>query len=163
MGWVVRVTPRPRFSPGERTPRTHCTGGWVGPRAGLDTEVRGKILSLLPGIEPRSSGRPARSQTLHWLSYRLTSITVSPLKYLASGVLVILKINKTVQSSQAHISTYVVPFFNTRGPVLQTSLYAFRENSFRTNGKPHMHRFLQLMDDGKTTVPWRRLSDRNKC
>jgi hypothetical protein len=30
--------------PGARTPGTHCTGGWVGPRAGLDTEVRGKIL-----------------------------------------------------------------------------------------------------------------------
>jgi hypothetical protein len=30
--------------PGERTPGTHCTGGWVGPRAGLDTEDRGKIL-----------------------------------------------------------------------------------------------------------------------
>jgi hypothetical protein len=24
---VVSVTPRPRFSPGERTPGTHCTGG----------------------------------------------------------------------------------------------------------------------------------------
>jgi hypothetical protein len=30
--------------PGERTPGTHFTGGWVGLRAGLDTEVRGKIL-----------------------------------------------------------------------------------------------------------------------
>jgi hypothetical protein len=30
--------------PRERTPSTHCTGGWVGLRAGLDTEVRGKIL-----------------------------------------------------------------------------------------------------------------------
>jgi hypothetical protein len=29
----------------EKTPGTHWTGGWVGPRAGLDTEVRGKILS----------------------------------------------------------------------------------------------------------------------
>jgi hypothetical protein len=28
----------------ERTPGTHCTGGWVGPRAGLDTEARAKIL-----------------------------------------------------------------------------------------------------------------------
>jgi hypothetical protein len=28
--------------PGERTPDTHCTGGWVGLRAGLDIEVRGK-------------------------------------------------------------------------------------------------------------------------
>jgi hypothetical protein len=31
MGWVVSVSPRPRFTPGERTPGTHCTGGWVGP------------------------------------------------------------------------------------------------------------------------------------
>jgi hypothetical protein len=53
------------LSPGERTPGTHCTGGWVGPRAGLDTEARGKILSSLLGIEPRSPGRPARSQTLY--------------------------------------------------------------------------------------------------
>jgi hypothetical protein len=37
MGWVVSVTPRPRFRPWERTLDTHCTGGWVGPRAGLDT------------------------------------------------------------------------------------------------------------------------------
>jgi hypothetical protein len=44
--------------PEERTPGTHCTGGWVGPRAGLDTEVRGKILLPLPGIELRSPGRP---------------------------------------------------------------------------------------------------------
>jgi hypothetical protein len=25
-----------RFTPGERAPDTHCIGGWVGPRAGLD-------------------------------------------------------------------------------------------------------------------------------
>jgi hypothetical protein len=36
----------------------------VGPTAGLDTEVRRKILSPLPGIEPPSPGRLARSQTL---------------------------------------------------------------------------------------------------
>jgi hypothetical protein len=30
--------------PGERTPGTYCTGGWVGPRAGLNIDVRGKIL-----------------------------------------------------------------------------------------------------------------------
>jgi hypothetical protein len=29
------------------------------------THVRGKILSPLPGIEPRSPGRPVRSQTLY--------------------------------------------------------------------------------------------------
>jgi hypothetical protein len=60
---------RPPFTPGERTPGTHCTEGWVGLRAGLDTEARRKILSPLPGIEPRSSGRPARNQTLYCLSY----------------------------------------------------------------------------------------------
>jgi hypothetical protein len=41
---VVSVTARPRFTPGDRTSGTHWTGGWVGPRAGLDTEARGKIL-----------------------------------------------------------------------------------------------------------------------
>jgi hypothetical protein len=63
-GRAVSNKPRPRLSPGERTHGTHCTGGWVGPRAGLDTEVRGKILSPLSGIEPRSPGRPVRSQSL---------------------------------------------------------------------------------------------------
>jgi hypothetical protein len=38
--------------PGERTPGTHCTGGWVGPRAGLDTEDRGKILCLCRESNP---------------------------------------------------------------------------------------------------------------
>ena len=33
-GWVVNTTPRPLY-PQER-PGTHCTGGWVGLRAGLD-------------------------------------------------------------------------------------------------------------------------------
>jgi hypothetical protein len=32
--WVVSTTPQPLY-PRER-PGTHCTGGWVGPRAGLD-------------------------------------------------------------------------------------------------------------------------------
>jgi hypothetical protein len=48
--------------PLERTPGTHCTGGWVGPRAGLDTEARGKILCL---CRASNLGRPVRSQTLH--------------------------------------------------------------------------------------------------
>jgi hypothetical protein len=52
MGWLVSITPRPSFTPGERTPGTHCTGGWVGPRAGLDTEVRGKILCPCRGPNP---------------------------------------------------------------------------------------------------------------
>jgi hypothetical protein len=42
--------------------------GWA-PRVGLDTEVRGKILLPLKGIEPGSPDRPTRSQTLYSLSY----------------------------------------------------------------------------------------------
>jgi hypothetical protein len=44
-GWVVSVTPRPRFTPGERTPGTHWIGGWVGPRARLEAGVRRKIFT----------------------------------------------------------------------------------------------------------------------
>jgi hypothetical protein len=62
-GGVWSASRTGRASPGERTPVNHCTGGGVGPRAGLDTDAREKILSLLPGIEPVSPGRPARSQT----------------------------------------------------------------------------------------------------
>ena len=49
MGWVVNVTPRPPY-PRER-PGTHCTGGWVGPRAGL--EGCGKSRPP-PGFDPRT-------------------------------------------------------------------------------------------------------------
>jgi hypothetical protein len=34
MGWMVNSTPRPLYL--LETPGTHCTGGWVGPRASLD-------------------------------------------------------------------------------------------------------------------------------
>jgi hypothetical protein len=38
--------------PGIGPPRcTYWTRGWVGPRTGLYTEIRGKILLPLPGIE----------------------------------------------------------------------------------------------------------------
>jgi hypothetical protein len=37
-----------RFSPGEITPGTHCTGGWVGP-TGMDTEATEKSFSLCRG------------------------------------------------------------------------------------------------------------------
>jgi hypothetical protein len=55
-----------RFTPGERAPGTHWMGGWVDPRAGLDDVEKRKFLTL-PGLEPRSLGRPARSQSLHSL------------------------------------------------------------------------------------------------
>ena len=61
MGWVVNATPRLLY-PRERS-GTHCEGGWVGPRAGLD----GCGKSRPTGI--RSPDRPARSQSLYRLRY----------------------------------------------------------------------------------------------
>jgi hypothetical protein len=58
---VVSITPRLRF-----TPSTHCIEGWVGSRAGLDTEARREILCLCRGSNP---GRPVHSQSLYRLSY----------------------------------------------------------------------------------------------
>jgi hypothetical protein len=51
------------FYPRER-PGTHCTGGWVGPRAGLDRCGKSRPTEI------RSPDRPARSQSLYRLSYR---------------------------------------------------------------------------------------------
>jgi hypothetical protein len=41
-----------RVLPRGKDPGTHCTGGWEGPRAGLDTEATGKILCPCRGSNP---------------------------------------------------------------------------------------------------------------
>jgi hypothetical protein len=64
---VVSFTPRP-LHPRERAPGTHCIGGWVDPRAGLDDMENRKFLTL-PGLEPQPLSRPARSQSLYRLRY----------------------------------------------------------------------------------------------
>jgi hypothetical protein len=71
---------------GKDPPGTHCTGGWVGPRAGADTEVRGKILLPLPEIEPLSPGSPVRSQT-DWLTDWLTEQPRLPKLFPRGGLL----------------------------------------------------------------------------
>jgi hypothetical protein len=58
MGWVVNAKPRSLY-PRER-PGTHCRGGWVGPKAGLDRCGKSRL---------RSPDRPARSESLYRLSY----------------------------------------------------------------------------------------------
>jgi hypothetical protein len=63
-----RHAPSGLYSRG-KDPGIPCAGRWVDLRAGLDTEATGKNPLTLPRIEPRSSGRPVRSQTLYWLSY----------------------------------------------------------------------------------------------
>jgi hypothetical protein len=54
--WSVSLPGR-ALPPGKGPPGTHWKGGWVDPRAGLDTEVRRKILLPLQGIEPQFSVR----------------------------------------------------------------------------------------------------------
>jgi hypothetical protein len=48
-----------RFTPRERTPGTFWIGGWLGPRAGLDTVVEKKFLA-----RTRTPDHPARSPAL---------------------------------------------------------------------------------------------------
>jgi hypothetical protein len=51
--------------PGKRTPGTHCTGGWVGLRAGLDTEATGKVLCLCWGSNTDRPVVQVRCRTLY--------------------------------------------------------------------------------------------------
>jgi hypothetical protein len=59
-GWVVSTTPRPLY-PQER-PGIHCTGGWVGPRAGLDVCEKSHPP---PGFDPRTV-QPVASRYTDW-------------------------------------------------------------------------------------------------
>jgi hypothetical protein len=54
--------------PRGKDPGTHCTGGWVGPRAGLDTEVRGKNQGSNPN---RPVVQPVARHYTNWAT-RLT-------------------------------------------------------------------------------------------
>jgi hypothetical protein len=53
----------PISTPREKAPRIHWIGGWVCPRAGLDTEVNRKILSPFWESNPRSSKPVAQGYT----------------------------------------------------------------------------------------------------
>jgi hypothetical protein len=41
-----------RFTPGERAPGAHWTGGWVGPRAGLDAMENRKSVAFASNRTP---------------------------------------------------------------------------------------------------------------
>jgi hypothetical protein len=94
---VVSITPRP-FYPQKR-PGTHYTGGWVGPRAGMDVCEKSRphrdffknkspfiILNYYKCYDNtytlcsawiRSLDRPARSQSLYRLSYPAHNLPTS--------------------------------------------------------------------------------------
>jgi hypothetical protein len=84
----VSVTPRPPFTPGERTPGTHCTGGWVGPRAGLDTEVRGKIIFPRRGSNPdRPVVQPVDRHYTAWANPAPEEGSVTSLNWIPLAIL----------------------------------------------------------------------------
>jgi hypothetical protein len=60
--------PRPLFTPG----KDHCTGGWLGPKAGLDRCEKSRPTGIL------SPYRPARSQSLCRLRYPAHFRSVRP-------------------------------------------------------------------------------------
>ena len=73
-GWEINATPRPLYPRGR--PGTHCIGGWVGPKAGLD----GCGKSPHTGI--RTPDRTIRSESLYRLSYPgLTYFILTVLPY----------------------------------------------------------------------------------
>jgi hypothetical protein len=57
-----------RFTPGERGLVAHWIGGSVGSKANLDDVDKIRFLTL-SGLEIRSLGRPARTQSLYRLRY----------------------------------------------------------------------------------------------
>jgi hypothetical protein len=58
--------------PRGKDPGTHCTGGWMGLRAGLDTKAKWKILLPLPGIDlDRPVVQPVARRYTDWAT-RLT-------------------------------------------------------------------------------------------
>jgi hypothetical protein len=47
--WVSRPG---HFTPVDRAHSTHCVGGWVGTRTGLDAAEKGKSPNLTPAFQP---------------------------------------------------------------------------------------------------------------
>jgi hypothetical protein len=79
-GWAVSTTPRPLY-PRERH-GTHCKGGWVGRRAGLDVCEKSR---LTPEFDPRTV-QPVPSRYIDWATLPMKMIwyplnTVCPQRY----------------------------------------------------------------------------------
>ena len=75
--WVGGERHAPAALPLGKRPSNHCTGGWVGPRPGL--EGCGKFR---PPTGIRSPDDPALNESLYRLSYRGTIIKDMTLQHL---------------------------------------------------------------------------------
>jgi hypothetical protein len=67
--WVVSTTPRPLYS--RERPSTHCKGGWVGPRTGLNVCEKSRPL---PGFDPRTVRPVAIPTELPWSAVKLNTL-----------------------------------------------------------------------------------------
>jgi hypothetical protein len=100
-GELSASRPGRAFTPGERTSGTHCTGGWVGPRAGLNTEARGKILCPRRGSNP---DRPVVQPVVRHYTAWATRLLINPSTlhnnshiYKNNNVRVVMAVNITMQ------------------------------------------------------------------
>jgi hypothetical protein len=123
--------PRLRFSPGEKIHRYPLYRRLGGTRAGLDTEARGKILSPLPGMKPRSSGRPARSQTR---SYNLNKSC----NFLLSKSELPQHFTVSLQHAKSGLRSLLGIRFEPSTRVLRHSAQGLRSSV--SNGKYHLYR-----------------------
>jgi hypothetical protein len=73
--WVFSFASWPLYL-GKKKPGTHCIGGWVNHRGGLDDMENWKFLTQ-PGLELRPLGRPASMQSLYRLLPRKTKYVSS--------------------------------------------------------------------------------------
>ena len=107
-GWGVSVTPRPLFTPRERS-GTHCTGVWVGPRAGLDRCGKPR---------PHRDSIPLASRytdyaTRHTLKYSVTRLKRRFMRHLACNVRYSLEpINSSLSITTLYCSVTKTPLYN---------------------------------------------------
>jgi hypothetical protein len=71
LDWVVIATPRPLYP--RKRPGTHCVGGWVGPRAGLDGCKKSRPP---PGFVPWTVQRVTRQNQNWYFILRQLQITL---------------------------------------------------------------------------------------
>ena len=104
--------PRPgRITSGER-PGTNCTGGWVGPRPGLD---RRRKYNPPPGFDPRTV-QPVASRYTDW-AIPAAEAASNPCKYACESIRLTFHLKKLCKSYRISIRDVAMfVYFITYGP-----------------------------------------------
>jgi len=127
---VVSSTLWPLFTPGER-PGTHCTGGWVGPRADLDRcEKSRPHRDSIPD-------RPARSQSLYRLSYLEPNCSMRSDGRKDKNVVLYIRFSEFCERAKITIRTKSV---NRNGPFTLIPIYfRIKSTAIETHYAPYSH------------------------